>query len=92
MYDPQKPHEEKAVRDCVHNMMIRALEMEGTVSVSYYCETYLNFSRKIHDTDIIQGEHGIGLGKKVGTVQVSKFFLSLTHSRTVCSRNWDQKP
>lgn len=33
MYNPDKPAEMKAVADCVHRMMIRAIEMEGTVSV-----------------------------------------------------------
>ena len=62
MYDPQKPHEEKAVKDCVHNMMIRALEMEGTVSVNDSLEFRLGFIMLI----FFKGEHGIGLGKKVG--------------------------
>ena len=34
MYDPHKPEQQKAVKECVHNMMTRAIEMEGTVSVS----------------------------------------------------------
>ncbi|KAF4627694.1 hypothetical protein G7Y89_g10456 [Cudoniella acicularis] len=32
MYNPDKPQEAEAVKRCVHNMMISALEMEGTVS------------------------------------------------------------
>jgi hypothetical protein len=33
MYNPDKPEEKKAVEDCVHRMMTRAIAMEGTVSV-----------------------------------------------------------
>ncbi|KAH8687913.1 hypothetical protein BGZ60DRAFT_394802 [Tricladium varicosporioides] len=32
MYNPDKPVEAAAVKKCVHNMMTRAIEMEGTVS------------------------------------------------------------
>ncbi len=32
MYNPNEADQEKAVRDCVDDMMIAALEMEGTVS------------------------------------------------------------
>lgn len=34
MYDPAKPEQQKAVEECVNTMMIEALKMEGTVSVS----------------------------------------------------------
>jgi D-lactate dehydrogenase (cytochrome) len=33
MYNPDNPEEKRAVEDCVHRMMARAIEMEGTVSV-----------------------------------------------------------
>lgn len=61
MYDPDKPDQKKGVENCVNAMMDNALEMDGTVSVSpthpeAWCVA----------TDVtIQGEHGIGLGKKV---------------------------
>jgi D-lactate dehydrogenase (cytochrome) len=34
MYDPTKSEQQEAVQECVDAMMIKALEMEGTVSVS----------------------------------------------------------
>lgn len=45
MYRPDKEDERKAVEDCVNTMMDRALEMEGTVSVSidYYCRPTHDF-------------------------------------------------
>ncbi|KAF5532855.1 d-lactate dehydrogenase (cytochrome) [Fusarium mexicanum] len=48
MYNPDNKPERQAVSDCVDGMMVRALEMEGTVS----------------------GEHGIGLGKKLGPATI----------------------
>lgn len=33
MYNPDKPEQQKAVEECVHRMMTRAIVMEGTVSV-----------------------------------------------------------
>ena len=61
MYNPNKPEEAAAVKKVVDDMMHKALEMEGTVSVrrSPFCGSC--------DMSLIhfQGEHGIGLGKKV---------------------------
>ena len=37
MYDPTKPEQKKAVQDCVNIMMVKAIELEGTVSVSALC-------------------------------------------------------
>lgn len=37
MYDPLKPEQQSAVKECVDAMMVKALEMEGTVSVSLGC-------------------------------------------------------
>lgn len=34
MYDPENEEQKKAVKSCVDTMMVKALEMEGTVSVS----------------------------------------------------------
>lgn len=61
MYHPDKPEEAKAVKDLIDEMMHKAVEMEGTVSVRSKC------SRSTKDVTLtfLQGEHGIGLGKKV---------------------------
>lgn len=34
MYDPSKPEQKEAVAHCVNAMMVKAIELEGTVSVS----------------------------------------------------------
>lgn len=36
MYNPDKPEEKKAVKDLIDQMMHKAVQMEGTVSVSSY--------------------------------------------------------
>lgn len=35
MYNPKDPEQTAAVAKCVHDMMDRALEMDGTVSVGF---------------------------------------------------------
>lgn len=47
MYNPDKPEEMKAVGDCVHRMMIRAIEMEGTVSVRQPILSYDIYDRTL---------------------------------------------
>ena len=39
IYNPDVAEQKEAVKACVDNMMITALEMEGTVSVSYRTST-----------------------------------------------------
>jgi hypothetical protein len=34
MYNPDVPEQREAVQHCVNKMMVKALEMDGTVSVS----------------------------------------------------------
>lgn len=72
MYNPDIAEEKAAVAQCVDNMMVMALKMDGTVSVctsSLYCLTNINFE---------QGEHGIGLGKKVTAGIFIDIFCLLT--------------
>ena len=57
LYDSTNPEERDAVERCVHNMVGRALEMDGTCTVSSRPLEFLS-------ADDCQGEHGIGLGKK----------------------------
>lgn len=61
MYDPSDPEQYQAVKSCVARMMHRAIEMDGTVSVSHSRPVILVLALTCY-----QGEHGIGLGKKVG--------------------------
>jgi len=59
IYNGDDPAERKKVETCVHNMVDRALEMEGTCTVSassFMVDTVADL--------LTQGEHGIGLGKK----------------------------
>ena len=60
MYDPSDPEQYQAVKSCVARMMHRAIEMDGTVSVSHPSQRLLAATLTCY-----QGEHGIGLGKKV---------------------------
>lgn len=79
MYDPGKPEQQKAVGDCVNAMMIDALEMEGTVSVRLDTHPLSSSTHmvwlQLTFTTTLQGEHGIGLGKKVSA---SHLFLPPT--------------
>ena len=61
-YEAGNQEQRNTVARCVHTMMERALEMEGTVSVSLG-DTVTVW----HFTDSIKGEHAIGLGKRVRT-------------------------
>lgn len=42
MYDKRVPGEMEKVERCVKNMVVRALEMEGTVTVCYFCDHSIN--------------------------------------------------
>lgn len=61
LYNPDKPEEAAAVKQFVDDMMDKAVSMEGTVSVRFW---QLNMMTESVLT-VTQGEHGIGLGKKV---------------------------
>lgn len=61
LYDQQNPTERAAVERCVDQMVNRALEMDGTCTVSLFALSHS--PRKFADR-FQQGEHGIGLGKK----------------------------
>lgn len=58
LYDNTDPKERAAVEKCLHDMVDRALEMDGTCTVG--CFSIL------HPPGVltIKGEHGVGLGKK----------------------------
>jgi D-lactate dehydrogenase (cytochrome) len=58
MYDRKDPEERERVETVVHTMVKRALEMEGSCTVS------TAHPRVSILVDHSQGEHGIGLGKK----------------------------
>ena len=66
MYNAKDPEEKKKVEACVHRMVDRALEMEGTCTVSHQCQV-----RERGESLLIveQGEHGIGIGKKASLVK-----------------------
>lgn len=63
MYDNDKPGQRETVERCVHNMVERALEMDGTCTVS------LTSLFRLWILIYEQGEHGIGLGKKASLLQ-----------------------
>jgi D-lactate dehydrogenase (cytochrome) len=60
MYDKRVEGEMEKVERCVKNMVNRALQMEGTCTVSLF-PSYLE---KHKYSNPGQGEHGIGIGKK----------------------------
>jgi D-lactate dehydrogenase (cytochrome) len=53
--------ERKLAEDCVHRMVKRAVEMEGTVTVSLLRDSP---SQAFADWIASQGEHGVGLVKR----------------------------
>jgi D-lactate dehydrogenase (cytochrome) len=53
--------ERKLAEDCVHRMVKRAVEMEGTVTVSHLRDSP---SQAFANWIILQGEHGVGLVKR----------------------------
>lgn len=61
MYNPNKPEEAAAVKRVIDDMMHKALDMEGTVSV----RNPVILDREDSSLTGTQGEHGVGLGKKV---------------------------
>lgn len=65
LYDGKKEY--KSVAKCVHDMVHRAIEMEGTCTVSLLMGQLLfplNTAKNVLTCVYPQGEHGIGLGKK----------------------------
>lgn len=62
IYNPDKVEERDAVEKCVDTMMVEALKMGGTISVG---PRDLRETPEIQRLIVEQGEHGIGLGKKV---------------------------
>lgn len=65
LYDGKKEYE--SVSKCVHDMVHRAIEMEGTCTVSHFISISipdLETAVNILTYGSPQGEHGIGLGKK----------------------------
>ncbi len=43
MYDPSDPAQTRAVQECVQKMVHRAVDMEGTVSVSFLRQLHFRF-------------------------------------------------
>lgn len=66
LYDNTNPKEREAVEHCVHNMVDRALDMEGTCTVGH---CYIGRQSFGLSANACQGEHGIGLGKKESLLQ-----------------------
>ena len=73
MYDRSNPEELEKVEKCVHDMVRRALEMEGSCTVSvaiadrtlmHHRPTAGNKTRVLTWDNHLQGEHGVGMGKK----------------------------
>lgn len=65
LHDKDEPDERRRVEQCVHNMVGRALDMDGTCTVSYskaVFHTYILI--RVPFLIIYKGEHGIGIGKK----------------------------
>jgi D-lactate dehydrogenase (cytochrome) len=60
MYDPKNADERQRVEKVVHDMVDRALEMEGSCTVIICVFPTLGHARLTP----LQGEHGVGLGKK----------------------------
>ena len=74
MYNPNKEADRNAVSQLVNAQIDKAIEFEGTVSVSAWLSRPLLRFRNI--LTITKGEHGIGLGKKV-TLPIIQSFLGL---------------
>lgn len=77
LYNRSNPSERERVERCVKNMVDRALEMEGTCTVSRapwrlseadgcIAWTYTHWPHRRSPTNVryLQGEHGVGMGKK----------------------------
>ena len=60
LYDNTDPKERAAVERCLHDMVDRALEMDGTCTVGLGSAVPYR-PKELTST---QGEHGVGLGKK----------------------------
>jgi D-lactate dehydrogenase (cytochrome) len=60
MYDPKNADERQRVEKVVHDMVDRALEMEGSCTVIICVFPTLGHARLTP----LQGEHGVDLGKK----------------------------
>lgn len=69
LYDNRNPTERAKVEKCVHDMVDRALEMEGTCTVSSSCFPRILFVIIFRFANVWQGEHGVGLGKKEALLQ-----------------------
>lgn len=51
LYDNRDPKQREAVEKCVHDMVDRAIEMDGTCTVSYYAIIFMCLA----DADIFLG-------------------------------------
>jgi D-lactate dehydrogenase (cytochrome) len=69
LYDNRNPTERAKVEKCVHDMVDRALEMEGTCTVSSSYFIHILFVPVYHFAKAGQGEHGVGLGKREALLQ-----------------------
>jgi D-lactate dehydrogenase (cytochrome) len=73
MYNPDKSEELKAVEDCVHRMMIRAIAMEGTVSVR---QPVLSYNLLHSDVD---NSHRVSMELDLGRRQVEDALKASSH-------------
>lgn len=65
MYNAKDPVQRANVEKCVYDMVDRALEMEGSCTV----RVHSTVSSTLSPSNKLQGEHGIGLGKKDSLVK-----------------------
>jgi D-lactate dehydrogenase (cytochrome) len=56
--------ERKLAEDCVHRMVKRAVEMEGTVTVGRLTTSFSQRPLALLTDFLFQGEHGVGLVKR----------------------------